>query len=145
MVRRRTESREGSLGYPGVVTPVFTKDGKPLEKRKRSPRERETRTPLKKIIVKIFRFPLGLLRVQPGKVEHREEVGFTRNTSSSLLTSRKLDRRSQANRVCWVGWFSHWGEESERVLCFLRFEGAERIWAYFYIYSNLNSVCEVLE
>ncbi|GFU79911.1 uncharacterized protein TNCV_577911 [Trichonephila clavipes] len=33
---RRVENREGSLGYPGVVTPAFTKDGKPLGKRKRS-------------------------------------------------------------------------------------------------------------
>ncbi|GFW74930.1 hypothetical protein TNCV_2677981 [Trichonephila clavipes] len=30
------ENREGSLGYPGFVTPVFTKDSKPLGKRKRS-------------------------------------------------------------------------------------------------------------
>ncbi|GFT41307.1 hypothetical protein TNCV_628501 [Trichonephila clavipes] len=32
---RRVENREGSLGYPGVVTPAFTKDSKPLGKRKR--------------------------------------------------------------------------------------------------------------
>ncbi|GFU13704.1 hypothetical protein TNCV_939321 [Trichonephila clavipes] len=36
MTRRRVENREGSLGYPRFVRPVFTKDGKPLGKRKRS-------------------------------------------------------------------------------------------------------------
>ncbi|GFT72740.1 hypothetical protein TNCV_756311 [Trichonephila clavipes] len=34
--KMRVENREGSLGYPGFVTPVFTKDSKPLGKRKRS-------------------------------------------------------------------------------------------------------------
>ncbi|GFW83730.1 hypothetical protein TNCV_668431 [Trichonephila clavipes] len=34
MTRKRVENREGSLGYPGFVKPVFTKDSKPLEKRK---------------------------------------------------------------------------------------------------------------
>ncbi|GFV71766.1 hypothetical protein TNCV_777831 [Trichonephila clavipes] len=34
--RKRVEIREGSLGYPVFVKPVFTKDSKPLEKRKRS-------------------------------------------------------------------------------------------------------------
>ncbi|GFV34328.1 uncharacterized protein TNCV_4023431 [Trichonephila clavipes] len=33
---KRVENREGSLGYPGFVTPVFTKDSKLLGKRKRS-------------------------------------------------------------------------------------------------------------
>ncbi|GFW63795.1 hypothetical protein TNCV_3744031 [Trichonephila clavipes] len=36
MARRRVENREGSLGYPRFVRPVFTKDSKPLGKRKRS-------------------------------------------------------------------------------------------------------------
>ncbi|GFX03278.1 hypothetical protein TNCV_3555061 [Trichonephila clavipes] len=36
MTRKRVENREGSLGYPGFVRPVFTKDSKPLGKRKRS-------------------------------------------------------------------------------------------------------------
>ncbi|GFV44868.1 hypothetical protein TNCV_1340761 [Trichonephila clavipes] len=36
MTRRRVENREGSLGYPGFVKPVFTKESKPLGKRKRS-------------------------------------------------------------------------------------------------------------
>ncbi|GFT77069.1 hypothetical protein TNCV_1099451 [Trichonephila clavipes] len=36
MTRRRVENREGSLGYPGFVKPVFTKDSKHLGKRKRS-------------------------------------------------------------------------------------------------------------
>ncbi|GFW17463.1 uncharacterized protein TNCV_1393081 [Trichonephila clavipes] len=51
MARKRAENREGSLGFPGFVKPVFTKDSKPLGKRKkftRVPRERETRTHLKK-------------------------------------------------------------------------------------------------
>ncbi|GFW52699.1 hypothetical protein TNCV_2392791 [Trichonephila clavipes] len=34
--KKRVENREGSLGYPGFVKPVFTKAGKPLGKRKRS-------------------------------------------------------------------------------------------------------------
>ncbi|GFV86502.1 hypothetical protein TNCV_2156951 [Trichonephila clavipes] len=34
--KKRVENREGSLEYPGFVTPVFTKDSKPLGKRKRS-------------------------------------------------------------------------------------------------------------
>ncbi|GFT77997.1 hypothetical protein TNCV_2820211 [Trichonephila clavipes] len=34
MTRKRVENREGSLGYPGFVRPVFTKDNKPLGKRK---------------------------------------------------------------------------------------------------------------
>ncbi|GFT67409.1 hypothetical protein TNCV_2360371 [Trichonephila clavipes] len=33
---KRVENREGSLGYPGFMKPVFTKDSKPLGKRKRS-------------------------------------------------------------------------------------------------------------
>ncbi|GFU43945.1 hypothetical protein TNCV_3101271 [Trichonephila clavipes] len=51
MARKRAENREGSLGFPGFVKPVFTKDSKPLGRRKkitRAPRERETRTHLKK-------------------------------------------------------------------------------------------------
>ncbi|GFT97968.1 hypothetical protein TNCV_560081, partial [Trichonephila clavipes] len=47
MARERAENREGSLGFPGCVKPVFTKDSKPLGRRKRSlgaPREREPRT-----------------------------------------------------------------------------------------------------
>ncbi|GFU50743.1 hypothetical protein TNCV_241291 [Trichonephila clavipes] len=36
MARKRAENREGSLGFPGVVKPVFTKDSKPLGRRKRS-------------------------------------------------------------------------------------------------------------
>ncbi|GFX25885.1 hypothetical protein TNCV_2640271 [Trichonephila clavipes] len=36
MKRRRIENREGSLGYHRFVRPVFTKDSKPLGKRKRS-------------------------------------------------------------------------------------------------------------
>ncbi|GFV69727.1 hypothetical protein TNCV_1348801 [Trichonephila clavipes] len=34
--KKRVENREGSLGYPGVVTPECTKENKPLGKRKRS-------------------------------------------------------------------------------------------------------------
>ncbi|GFV95369.1 hypothetical protein TNCV_4573711 [Trichonephila clavipes] len=34
--KKRVENREGSLRYPRFVTPVFTKDSKPLGKRKRS-------------------------------------------------------------------------------------------------------------
>ncbi|GFU83040.1 uncharacterized protein TNCV_65111 [Trichonephila clavipes] len=30
MARKRAEIREGSLGFPGFVKPVFTKDSKPL-------------------------------------------------------------------------------------------------------------------
>ncbi|GFU43399.1 hypothetical protein TNCV_4686661 [Trichonephila clavipes] len=51
MARKRAENREGSLGFPGFVKPVFTKDSKtPREKEKitRAPREREPRTHLKK-------------------------------------------------------------------------------------------------
>ncbi|GFY02237.1 hypothetical protein TNCV_5100961 [Trichonephila clavipes] len=36
MTRKRVENREGSLWHPGFVKPVFTKDSKPLGKRKRS-------------------------------------------------------------------------------------------------------------
>ncbi|GFX23748.1 hypothetical protein TNCV_3596901 [Trichonephila clavipes] len=36
MARKRAENNEGSLGFPGFVKPVFTKDSKPLGKRKRS-------------------------------------------------------------------------------------------------------------
>ncbi|GFV95695.1 hypothetical protein TNCV_2033811, partial [Trichonephila clavipes] len=46
--KKRAENREGSLGFPGSVKPVFTKDSKPLGRRERkitrAPRERETRT-----------------------------------------------------------------------------------------------------
>ncbi|GFV78686.1 hypothetical protein TNCV_594891, partial [Trichonephila clavipes] len=41
MARKRAENREGSLGFPGFVKPVFTKDSKPLgekEKITRAPR-----------------------------------------------------------------------------------------------------------
>ncbi|GFX44799.1 hypothetical protein TNCV_1826611 [Trichonephila clavipes] len=47
MTRRRVENRERSLGYPGFVTPVFTKESKPLgkkEKISRAPRDCDTRT-----------------------------------------------------------------------------------------------------
>ncbi|GFX07141.1 uncharacterized protein TNCV_4268931 [Trichonephila clavipes] len=53
--KKRAENREGSLGFPGFVKPVFTKDSKPLGRRKkitRAPRERETRTHLKKVSLK---------------------------------------------------------------------------------------------
>ncbi|GFY35812.1 hypothetical protein TNCV_4841891 [Trichonephila clavipes] len=36
MARKRAENREGSLGFPGFVKPVFTKDSKHLGRRKRS-------------------------------------------------------------------------------------------------------------
>ncbi|GFU02080.1 hypothetical protein TNCV_837241 [Trichonephila clavipes] len=36
MARKRAENREGSLGFPGFVKHVFTKDSKPLGRRKRS-------------------------------------------------------------------------------------------------------------
>ncbi|GFW08267.1 hypothetical protein TNCV_1655821 [Trichonephila clavipes] len=36
MARKRAENREGSLGFPGFVKPVFTKDSKPQGRRKRS-------------------------------------------------------------------------------------------------------------
>ncbi|GFU38108.1 retrovirus-related Pol polyprotein from transposon opus [Trichonephila clavipes] len=36
MARKRAENREGSLGFPGFVKPVFTQDSKPLGRRKRS-------------------------------------------------------------------------------------------------------------
>ncbi|GFU28295.1 hypothetical protein TNCV_99691 [Trichonephila clavipes] len=51
MARKRAENREGSLEFPGFVTPVFTEDSKTpreIEKITRAPRERETRTHLKK-------------------------------------------------------------------------------------------------
>ncbi|GFX27144.1 hypothetical protein TNCV_440501 [Trichonephila clavipes] len=50
--KKRVENREGSLGYPGFVTPVFTKDSKPLGKKKitRAPRDCDTHTHLKKMI-----------------------------------------------------------------------------------------------
>ncbi|GFY08966.1 hypothetical protein TNCV_4661571 [Trichonephila clavipes] len=49
--KKRVKNREGSLGYPGFVTPVFTKDSKPLGKEKitRAPRDCDTRTHLKKV------------------------------------------------------------------------------------------------
>ncbi|GFV36492.1 hypothetical protein TNCV_2260111 [Trichonephila clavipes] len=34
MARKRAENRERSLGFPGFVKPVFTKDSKPLGRRK---------------------------------------------------------------------------------------------------------------
>ncbi|GFX96714.1 hypothetical protein TNCV_245011 [Trichonephila clavipes] len=48
--KKRVENREGSLGYPGFVKPVFTKDSKPIGKKKitRVPRDCDTRTHLKK-------------------------------------------------------------------------------------------------
>ncbi|GFT23744.1 hypothetical protein TNCV_3512001 [Trichonephila clavipes] len=52
MARKRAENREGSLGHPGFVKPVFTKDSKYLGKRKISlglPRDCDTRTHLKKV------------------------------------------------------------------------------------------------
>ncbi|GFW25094.1 hypothetical protein TNCV_3155971 [Trichonephila clavipes] len=36
MARKRAENRGGSLGFPGFVKPVFTKDSKSLGRRKRS-------------------------------------------------------------------------------------------------------------
>ncbi|GFX53434.1 hypothetical protein TNCV_4652241 [Trichonephila clavipes] len=36
MTRKRVENRKGTLGYPGAVTPMFTKESKHLGKRKRS-------------------------------------------------------------------------------------------------------------
>ncbi|GFW95732.1 retrovirus-related Pol polyprotein from transposon opus [Trichonephila clavipes] len=39
MARKRAENREGSLGFPGFVKPVFTIDSKPLGRRKRSAEE----------------------------------------------------------------------------------------------------------
>ncbi|GFU81776.1 hypothetical protein TNCV_3086881 [Trichonephila clavipes] len=43
---RRVENREGSLVYPGVVTPTFAKDSKSLGKRKRSLEYLEIVTPV---------------------------------------------------------------------------------------------------
>ncbi|GFV25449.1 hypothetical protein TNCV_1147191 [Trichonephila clavipes] len=52
MTRKRVEIREGSLGYPGFLKPVFTKDSKPLGKKdkiSRSPQDCDIRTHLKKV------------------------------------------------------------------------------------------------
>ncbi|GFV75572.1 hypothetical protein TNCV_2240211 [Trichonephila clavipes] len=52
MARKRAENREGALGYPGVVTPMFTKESKLRGKRKkmtRAPRDCDSRTHLKKV------------------------------------------------------------------------------------------------
>ncbi|GFT63721.1 hypothetical protein TNCV_871421 [Trichonephila clavipes] len=48
---KRVENREGLLGHPGFVTPMFTKDSKPLGKEKitRAPRDCDTRTHLKNV------------------------------------------------------------------------------------------------
>ncbi|GFX06681.1 hypothetical protein TNCV_382771 [Trichonephila clavipes] len=59
MARKRAENREKDpTRFPGFVKPVFTKDSKtPREKEKitRAPRERETRTHLKRSLdVKIL-------------------------------------------------------------------------------------------
>ncbi|GFW92808.1 hypothetical protein TNCV_1736011 [Trichonephila clavipes] len=51
MARRRVDNRERSLGYSGFVTPVFTKESKPLGKKEkitRALRDCDTRTYLKK-------------------------------------------------------------------------------------------------
>ncbi|GFU46351.1 hypothetical protein TNCV_2994951 [Trichonephila clavipes] len=44
--KKMVENREGSLGYPGFVAPMLTKDSKPLEKRKRSLGHLEIMTPV---------------------------------------------------------------------------------------------------
>ncbi|GFV59993.1 hypothetical protein TNCV_1401011 [Trichonephila clavipes] len=52
MTRRRIENRGRSLGCPGFVTPVFTKESKPLGKKEkitRAPRDGNSRTHLKKV------------------------------------------------------------------------------------------------
>ncbi|GFY06265.1 hypothetical protein TNCV_2680571 [Trichonephila clavipes] len=52
MTRSRVENKEGSLGYPGFVKSVFTKDSKLLGKRRkitRAPWDCDTRTHLKKV------------------------------------------------------------------------------------------------
>ncbi|GFW81856.1 hypothetical protein TNCV_2885301 [Trichonephila clavipes] len=49
--KKRVKNREGSLGYPGFVKPMFTKDSKPLGKIgkiTRVPQDCDTRTHLKK-------------------------------------------------------------------------------------------------
>ncbi|GFU96794.1 hypothetical protein TNCV_1303241 [Trichonephila clavipes] len=58
---KRVENREGYLGHPGYVTPVFTKNSKPLGKKEKIPREPwdcDTRTHLKKVS------PLSLLYLE---------------------------------------------------------------------------------
>ncbi|GFU94366.1 hypothetical protein TNCV_1731631 [Trichonephila clavipes] len=52
ITRKRVKNREGSLGYPRFMKPVFTKESKPLGKRKRSLGHLgslKTRTHLKKL------------------------------------------------------------------------------------------------
>ncbi|GBL98405.1 hypothetical protein AVEN_187740-1 [Araneus ventricosus] len=59
--------REGSLGYPGVAIPVFTKDSKPPGKRKDpwAPRDWDTRTHLKKVPIS------AKVSAEAGKVQSR--------------------------------------------------------------------------
>ncbi|GFX24498.1 hypothetical protein TNCV_993131 [Trichonephila clavipes] len=62
MTRRRVENRERSLGYPGFVTPVFTKDSKSLGKKEkitRALRDCDTRTHLKKLLETLTVVPSG--------------------------------------------------------------------------------------
>ncbi|GFU64484.1 hypothetical protein TNCV_2525991 [Trichonephila clavipes] len=71
MARKRAENREGLLGFPGVVKPVFTKDSKPpreKEKITRVPRERETRTHLKGSLaaIRVFLETTALSRSNDG-------------------------------------------------------------------------------
>ncbi|GFV81697.1 hypothetical protein TNCV_1703531 [Trichonephila clavipes] len=57
--KKRVENREGSLGHPGYVTPVFTKDSKPLGEKQKitgAPRDCDTRTHLKKVLVRSGRY-----------------------------------------------------------------------------------------
>ncbi|GFY28123.1 hypothetical protein TNCV_4394571 [Trichonephila clavipes] len=79
MTGKRVEIREGPLGYPGFVRPVFTKDSKPLEQQKFDLHRRS------------HSFKAGdlvLYRVQRDQVhDTAEEIyqGYPRTTSSPLF------------------------------------------------------------
>ncbi|GFX59771.1 hypothetical protein TNCV_1778101 [Trichonephila clavipes] len=93
---KRVEN-EGSLGYPGFVTPVFTKDNKtPWEKEKitRAPRDCDTRTHLKEGRPPIrwledAKKDLKLMGINRGKIIVTDKINW-RRISESALACKKL-------------------------------------------------------
>ncbi|GFV88438.1 transposable element Tc1 transposase [Trichonephila clavipes] len=110
ITRKWIKNREGSLGNPGVMKPVFTEDSKPLwkkEKITRPLRESDTRTHLKKEDFGKRNMPGKRARrlfSQLSEFERGLFIGIKTAGSSTRRVAGQVDRSEWAVRNCWEQW-----------------------------------------
>ncbi|GFS47486.1 hypothetical protein TNCV_1612251 [Trichonephila clavipes] len=107
MTRKRVEIREGSLGYPGFVKPVFTKDSKtPRENITRASRDCDTHTHLKKV-TPLRRCNWYIVCGPPSKegsfhsIDNKESYPFYQEKKKLNDLSSKRYAERNSNKIWW--------------------------------------------